>query len=206
MIEWVKLKTDTFEDEKIKIIESMPKGDTILIIWLKLILLAGKTNEKGYIYISENKPYTEKELSIVLNKSVKLINFALETLENLKMIERKEKNICIINFEKHQNKEGLDKIREQTKLRVAKYREKQKDKSNTKCNVTVTQSNETEIEKETDKEKEIYLFLFNKYKAKIENQKFGERVKILNQLTTEIDYQVLSEEEQDELFNRLMGS
>lgn len=205
MIGWVKLKTDTFEDEKIKIIESMPKGDAILIIWFKLILLAGKTNEKGYIYISENKPYTEKELSVVLNKSVKLINFALQTLENLKMIERKQNNICIINFEKHQNKEGLDKIREQTKLRVAKYREKQKDKNNENCNVTVTQSNvtEKEIDKETDN---IYLFLFNKYKAKIENQKFGERVKTLTQLKSEIDYQVLSNEEQDDLFNKLINS
>ena len=204
MIEWVKLKTDTFEDEKIKIIESMPKGDAILIIWFKLILLAGKTNEKGYIYISEDKPYTEKELSVVLNKSIKLINFALQTLENLKMIERKQNNICIINFEKHQNKEGLDKIREQTKLRVAKYREKQKDKDNKKCNVTVTHSNATE--KEIDKDKDIYLFLFNKYKGKIENQNFGARVKILNQLQNEIDYQVLSNEEQDKLFNELINS
>lgn len=54
--------------------------------------------------------------------------------------------------------------------------------------------------------KEIYLFLFNKYKAKIENQKFGERVKILSQLKSEIDYQVLSQEEQDDLFNRLLNS
>lgn len=209
MIGWVKLKTDTFEDEKIKIIESMPKGDAILIIWFKLILLAGKTNEKGYIYISENKPYTEKELSVVLNKSIKLMNFALQTLENLKMIERKQNNICIINFEKHQNKEGLDKIREQTKLRVAKYREKQKDKNNENCNVTVTQSNATEkeIDKETDN---IYLFLFNKYKAKIEKIEkgnFGGRIRIISELKNEQDYnELLTPNEQDKLFNELMNS
>lgn len=51
----------------------------------------------------------------------------------------------------------------------------------------------------------IYLFLFNKYKAKIENQKFGERVKILNQLSDDIDYQVLSLNEQDDLFYKLMN-
>lgn len=204
MIGWIKLKTDTFEDEKIKIIESIPKGDAILIIWFKLILLAGKTNENGYIYISENKPYTEKELSVVLNKSLKLVNFALQTLENLKMIERKQNNICIINFEKHQNKEGLDKIREQTKLRVAKYREKQKNKSNENCNVTVTQNNaiEKEIDKETDN---IYLFIFNKYKGKIEGKNFYERVSILNQMSNDIDYMMLSLDKQKQLFNELMN-
>lgn len=51
----------------------------------------------------------------------------------------------------------------------------------------------------------IYLFLFNKYKAKIENQDFGERIKVLNQLSSDIDYQVLSSDEQGRLFNELMG-
>ena len=77
-----------------------------------------------------------------------------------------------------------------------------------KLTSTVTNNQQTNNKQVTtnNNDNNIYLFLFNKYKAKIENQKFGERVKILNQLTTEIDYQVLSEEEQDELFNRLIGS
>ena len=31
-----------FEDEKIKLIESMPEADTLLIIWIKLLAQAGK--------------------------------------------------------------------------------------------------------------------------------------------------------------------
>lgn len=68
------------------------------------------------------------------------------------------------------------------------------------------QSNGNKIDNKIDTDNNIYLFLFNKYKAKIENQKFGERVKILTQLKNEIDYQVLSNEEQDDLFNKLINS
>jgi hypothetical protein len=32
-----------FDDEKIKLIESMPDADSILIIWIKLLIQAGKT-------------------------------------------------------------------------------------------------------------------------------------------------------------------
>ena len=41
-VKWIKLSTQMFEDEKIKLIEQMPEADTILIIWVKLLAQAGK--------------------------------------------------------------------------------------------------------------------------------------------------------------------
>ena len=32
----------------------MPEADTLLIIWVKLLAQAGKTNASGYIFLSEN--------------------------------------------------------------------------------------------------------------------------------------------------------
>ena len=53
----------------------------------------------------------------------------------------------------------------------------------------------------------IYFNLLNKYKAKISNVKFGERIKILNQLKSEKDYnELLTQKKQDELFNELISS
>ena len=43
-IKWIKITTDMFDDEKIKVIEAMPDRDAILIIWIKLLTLAGKVN------------------------------------------------------------------------------------------------------------------------------------------------------------------
>ena len=136
-VKWIKLNVDMFDDEKIKIIQSMPEGDALLIVWVKLILLAGKTNEGGYIYISENMPYTEEMLSVVVNKPLTIIRLAIETFTRLGMIENDEKGIYLVNFEKHQSLDKLEQIREQTRLRVAKHRAKLKENNNVTLQVTL---------------------------------------------------------------------
>jgi predicted phage replisome organizer len=150
-VKWIKLTVDMFDDEKIKIIQSMPEGDTLLVVWIKLITLAGKTNDGGYVYISEGMPYTDEMLSIIMNKPLNTIRLALDTFTKLGMIEADFKGIYLLNFEKHQSLDKLEKLKEQNRLRVAKYREKQKQ---LECNVTsplqVTQSNAIDIDKDID--------------------------------------------------------
>lgn len=136
-IKWVKLSINLFDDEKIKLIQSMPDGDTLVLIWVRLITLAGKTNANGYVYVAEEIPYTEEMLSTVLSKSTDIIHLALTTFQKFKMIDVDEKGIFIINFGKHQNLDGMDKVREQNRLRAAKYRENKKQILENDDNVTV---------------------------------------------------------------------
>ena len=143
---------DMFDDEKIKIIQSMPEGDSLLIVWIKLITLAGKTNDGGYIYINENMAYTEEMLSVIMNKPLNIIQLALMTFTNLGMIEIDDKGIYLINFEKYQSIEKLEKIREQTRLRVAKYRDKTKQLNDVTLQVTQCNDIDKDIEKDIDKE------------------------------------------------------
>jgi len=35
-VQWIKITTDIFDDEKIQLIESMPEGDTLIVIWFKI--------------------------------------------------------------------------------------------------------------------------------------------------------------------------
>ena len=157
-VKWIKLNVDMFDDEKIKIIQSMPEGDSLLIVWIKLITLAGKTNNGGYVYINENMAYTDEMLATIMNKPTNIIHLALSTFTKLGMIENDEKGIYLVNFEKHQSLEKMEKIKEQTRLRVAKYRAKLKENNDVTQNVT--QSNAIDIDKDIDKdidiEKEIY--------------------------------------------------
>src|SRR5699024_7429165 len=161
-----------FEDEKIRLIEQMPDADTILIIWVKLLSQAGKTNASGYIYLSENIPYTDEMLATIFNRPVSTVRLALQTFEQFGMITINDDNfIAISNWEKHQNVDALEKIREQTRKRVARHRKRQKEQKklhvteenekeshnnngNDTCNVTVTESNATEEELELDIDKE----------------------------------------------------
>lgn len=161
-VKWIKITTSMFEDEKIDFIESLPEADTILIIWVKLLTLAGKCNSNGFIFLTEKIPYTEEMLAHKFRRSLNTVKLALETLAKLEMLEFDNNGFFkIANWEKHQNVEGLDKIREKTRLRVAKHREKQKlkeleeGKSSVTGNVTVTQGNATDIDIELDKDIDI---------------------------------------------------
>jgi len=122
-IKWIKITTDMFDDEKIKLIEAMPEADMILIIWIKLLTLAGKKNVNGYIFLTENIPYTDEMLATIFNRPVNTIRLALDVFKKFNMIEYDDNNnLKITNWEKHQNIEGLEKIREQNRLRVQKKR------------------------------------------------------------------------------------
>lgn len=125
-INWIKLRVDMFDDEKIKIIQSMPEGDAILVIWIRIIALAGKCNAKGLVLIEDEFPYSDKMLATIFNKPLATVRLALGTFEKFRMIERTEKGIYISNFEKHQNTEGMEKIREQARIRKQREREKKR--------------------------------------------------------------------------------
>lgn len=125
-INWIKLRVDMFDDEKIKIIQSMPEGDAILIIWIRIIALAGKCNAKGLVLIEDEFPYSDEMLATIFNKPLATVRLALGTFEKFRMIERTEKGIYISNFEKHQNTEGMEKIREQARIRKQREREKKR--------------------------------------------------------------------------------
>lgn len=125
-INWIKLRVDMFDDEKIKIIQSMPEGDAILVIWIRIIALAGKCNAKGLVLIEDEFPYSDEMLATIFNKPLATVRLALGTFEKFRMIERTEKGIYISNFEKHQNTEGMEKIREQARIRKRREREKKR--------------------------------------------------------------------------------
>ena len=167
-VKWIKINIDMFDDEKIKIIQAMPEGDSLLVVWIKLITLAGKTNDGGYIYIAENMPYTEEMLSTIMNKPINTIRLALSTFLSLKMIEEDTKGIYLVNFEKHQSLDKMEKLKEQNRIRVAKYRDKKKQEL-LECNDDVTlhvmQSNgiDIDIDKDIDKDNNIYIS-FGEYK------------------------------------------
>lgn len=125
-VKWIKITTSIFDDDKIKLIESLPEKDTILIIWIKLLVQAGRTNADGLIYLTENMAFTDEMLATVLNRSLASVRLALGVFEKFGMIETNERGILIANWEKHQNVVGLEQIREQNRERVRKFRENQK--------------------------------------------------------------------------------
>jgi len=157
-VKWIKITTSMFDDEKIRLIESMPDKDAILIIWIKLLVQAGKTNASGYIYLNENIPYTDEMLSTLFNRPLSTVRLAIKTFEKFGMIEIDSKGIQVTNWGKHQNIEGMDKIREQNRIRKQNQRDREKvlqleDKNS---HVTSRDSHATDIDIDKKKNRVIH--------------------------------------------------
>lgn len=139
-LKWIKLAADIFDDEKILLIEARPDADSILIIWVKLLALAGKTNNSGVFLISKGRPYTAEMLATIFRRSVEAVKTALECFESFGMIEYMDGVVTIPNWEKHQNIDELERIREQTRQRVQRHRERQKELLNGSVTSNVTEA------------------------------------------------------------------
>ncbi len=150
-ISWIKLSVNIFDDEKMKLIDEMPENDAIFRIWVYLLSLAGKTNDSGLVYLSNHIPYTDEMISALCNRPVSTVRLALKTFRDFGLIEIYNDNlISISNWEKHQNIDGMDKIREQNRIRKQAQRERQALLSG---HVTSRDSHATEEDKNKSKNK-----------------------------------------------------
>ena len=169
-IKWIKITTDIFDDEKMCLIDALPDRDAIIVIWIKLITLAGKLNRKGVLAISKNIIYTDETLAQTFHRPLNTVRMALEVFEKFGMVEKIDGVIMLPNWEKHQNIDGMEKIKEQNRNRAARHRQKQKllaqnnesnvtnnVTNNVMDNVTVTHGNalDKELDKDLDKDIEI---------------------------------------------------
>lgn len=148
-IKWIKITTDIFDDEKICLIDALPDPDAILVIWFKILTLAGKHNSNGLLMMTDKVHYTDEMLATIFRRPLNTVRMAIGVFEQFGMIEIIDGIISLPNWEKHQNVDGMEKIKEQTRNRVAKYRKKQKNLA--LGNVTVTDGNALEEDKDKNR-------------------------------------------------------
>jgi len=108
---YVKFRTDMHEDTKFKIIDMKPERDVIHYVWNRIVMLAGKVNLYGDLYLSKNIPYTIETLAIEFNRGTEEVKLALEVLIELEMVEFTENCVYRVkNFAKHQNIKAKEKV------------------------------------------------------------------------------------------------
>ena len=197
-VKWIKFMVGTFDGESFKKIKRAKIGgesfrDKLTAVWFELMDLAGKSNHNGMLISGSELPYqNEEDIAIMLDRDVKEIELCMAFYVKENMVEIIDNIYRLSNWEKYQNIKGLEDIREQTRLRVAKFREKQKEiVCNDTCNTNVTlpsysisnsnsNSNIYNIKednkKEYIKEKDIIIYLNEKagtgYKIIESNLKF----------------------------------
>ena len=125
-VKWIKIVTDIFDDEKMLLVESLPSADSIIVIWFKLLCLAGKTNNSGVFIFNERIPYTDEMLASIFRRDVNIVRMALQTFENFGMIEIIDKVITIPNWSKHQTLDAYERQKERDRLKKQQARAEKK--------------------------------------------------------------------------------
>jgi predicted phage replisome organizer len=129
-VQWIRLKVGMFDGNSFKKIKRATIGgvnyrDKLTAIWFELLDLAGKGNANGYLVDNNEIPFeTYEDIAIMLDRETEEIELCMQFYLKEKMIELIDNVYCLTNFMQYQNQEGLEKIREQKRLRQARWRER----------------------------------------------------------------------------------
>lgn len=128
-VQWIKITTNIFENRKIKQIEKLPEGDAIIVIWVRLLCLAGTVNDSGIVRFTDKIPYTDEMLASEFNKPITIVRLALTTFQQFGMIEITDSGyIFLPNWEKYQNEAKLADMREYNRIKKRESRARAKQK------------------------------------------------------------------------------
>ena len=173
-VQWIKIFVDMFDtSRKIKRIEKMKNGDAIILIWFKLLCMAGAINDGGVIYVTKDIPYTLEDLADNLRKKESIVQSALDTFLEHGMIYKDDAGFIVIkNWEKYQNTDRLEELREYNRIAQQRSRERKKQKSvnDNVIDKSMTSQRCQEIEEEEEKEEEEEIHSFNLLYAREEKK------------------------------------
>lgn len=152
-VKWIKITTDIFDDEKILLIESLPMADSIITVWFKLLVLAGKQNNSGVFTMNDKIPYTDEMLATIFRRDIKTIRVALSTFEKFDMIEVVDGVITIPNWNKHQTLDAYEKKKERDRIYQQNRRAEQRLIAEKSSDTSADYSSDVAVsDKEVDKE------------------------------------------------------
>lgn len=149
-VKWIKMPIDFFEQMSARVIMNMQKGEKILLIWIKLLCLAGRANRGGAILSEGGRGINAKMLPMVLGEDDVVVSNAVVTLKRLGIIKEQRGAIYLIGFDEEQSLEELNRQKELTRARVKRYRERKRaeamatlfpDGEDNECNADVTECN-----------------------------------------------------------------
>lgn len=150
-VKWIKLAVDMFDNRKIRQIETLPDGDGIIVIWVKLLCLAGITNDGGLVYFTRDIPYTEQMLANYFQRPIALVQLALRVFQQFGMIDLVDDIIMVSGWEKYQSLDRLERIQAQNRERQRRFKE-QKRKDALPITLPVTEDNASDKEEDIDRD------------------------------------------------------
>lgn len=184
-VKWIKLSTDLFNNRKIRQIKRMDEGDSITLIWVELLILAGQLNNGGEIYFMEGVPFTEEQLAYHLERPREQLALALRTFEAYGMIEINDGIISICNWEKYQSVDRLSEIREYNRQAKQRQRAKEKESKETVNDMSMTCQHRIDKNRKDKNREDIYTTspdelqrsLLNKWRTNVDGSEANKEIR-----------------------------
>lgn len=130
--------------------------DKLTAVWFEILDLGGKMNNSGLLSNNEIAFVNYEDIAIALDRTEKEIELCINFYVENKMIEIIDDIFLIANWAKHQNVDGMEKIRKQNRIRQERFRNRQKKLAeNAGSNVTITLNNAPRREEELEEELEL---------------------------------------------------
>jgi len=125
-VKWIKISSGIFEDDAFQLIDAMPEADAIELIWFKLLVFAGASNNQGVFLFKDKVAYTDEMLAAVFHRPLNIVRLALQTFEQMGMIEQIDNVYSIPNWDKYQTLDAYERKKERDRLYQQERRDKQK--------------------------------------------------------------------------------
>lgn len=158
-VKWIKLSTGLPDNRKIKQIRTLPNGDTIALMWIFLMCLAGNSNDDGFVFFTKEIPYTDEMLAEEFKMDINTIRLGLATFEKFGMLEIVNDFICLSAWEKWQSTDKLSELKEYNRIKQRESRARKRlSKTVNDMSMTSQPCQDIDIDKdidiELDKDKE----------------------------------------------------
>jgi predicted phage replisome organizer len=84
-----------------------PEGNTLVLLWLLLLIEAGKCCRGGYLMVSDRVPYSAETISMLTDISLQTVQLGLSIFARLDMVDEVDGVIFIRNWGKYQSEDLL---------------------------------------------------------------------------------------------------
>jgi len=131
-MDWIKIMCNILDHPKIKMIRQEPDGNILFLLWILMITEAGKCEQRGYLRISRDVPYTDATISMVTGISLDTVQEGLRLFAKYEMTGLNNGTIFIRNWGKYQSEDKLASRRKNDRKRQQKHRRKVRNAPETK--------------------------------------------------------------------------
>lgn len=171
-VKWIKLNVGMFDGNSFKKIKKAKIGgesfrDKLTAVWFELLDFAGKCNAGGQLIESPEIPFASiEDIAILIDREPEELQLCMQFFITNRMISVIDDVYMLTNWSKYQNEDGLERIREQNRIRQKKWYDKQKLLPNADLTLGITLPNATEEERDLKKDldkRSIYQLIADMY-------------------------------------------